>query len=158
MKDIKIESEKTCFVYRVAAVIIHDNKILLQKTENFDYISFIGGKCQIGETSVEAVLREVIEETGIKCEYVKTRGIIENFFHSEFDGNNRHEIDIFLQLKIIDKKYLNMDIIPNQEDNAYSQHYEWFDLNNIDKINLKPNIAVDVLKSEELFYKIHKEY
>ncbi len=155
-RDIKIKYDDICFVYRVAAIIIHNNRVLLQKTKGFDYTSFIGGKCQVGENSIDAAIREVKEETGIECEYIETKGIIENFFHSVFDNDDRHEIDIFVSLKIKDEKYLNMDKINNIENNSYEQHYEWYDLDKLDEINLKPSIGVDVIRSKELLYKIHK--
>ena len=60
----------------VAAIILHDNKILcVQRDSNkFDYISFKyefpGGKMEIGETKEETIIREVYEE--LKMEIVVT--------------------------------------------------------------------------------------
>lgn len=52
----------------VAAIILHDNKILcVQRGENkFDYISkkyeFPGGKIEAGETKEQTIIREIHEE------------------------------------------------------------------------------------------------
>jgi 8-oxo-dGTP diphosphatase len=58
----------------VAAVIIHDDKILcVQRGVNkYDYISmkyeFPGGKLEKGETKIDCIKREILEELNMKIE------------------------------------------------------------------------------------------
>ena len=69
-------SEKDCcfirggfwFRYRVGAIIIEDGCVLMAKNDVDDYYYSIGGVVHMGETSKQAVLREVREETGISYE------------------------------------------------------------------------------------------
>lgn len=61
----------------VAAVIIHNNKILcVQRNHNkFDYISykyeFPGGKVELDESQEQAIIREIQEELSLKIEIEK---------------------------------------------------------------------------------------
>ena len=49
------------FSYRVAGILIHNDKVLLQRPENDDY-AIIGGYVSLLETSVETLKREYQEE------------------------------------------------------------------------------------------------
>lgn len=74
----------------VAAIIEHNNKILcVQRGENkFEYISrkyeFPGGKIEKGETSKQAIVREILEELKlvifVEEEYLKVEHDYPDFF------------------------------------------------------------------------------
>ena len=70
------------FNLRVAVMAYDDNKILLQRNSKDPFYSLIGGRVQLGESSLTAVKREVLEEVGIeiKDEEVKLIKVLENFF------------------------------------------------------------------------------
>ncbi len=53
----------------VLGIIRQDNKILLIKRKDDDGIlwAFPGGTVEVGETDKDAVIREVMEETGVSC-------------------------------------------------------------------------------------------
>lgn len=57
-------------VIRAAAIVIHDQKILLMYRRRLSHIyyAFPGGMVEQGETCQEAVLRELYEETCIKAQ------------------------------------------------------------------------------------------
>ena len=65
---------------RVGAIIMRDGKILMVGNENADYLYSVGGRIKFGETAKEAVVREVLEETGIKMEIDRLGFVHENFF------------------------------------------------------------------------------
>ena len=90
--DININIEDKVLNYRVAGIIKKDNKILVNERVDIDYVSLIGGRAKIGESSVEALLRELKEETGYDTKHIKTLGIVENFFTSRYDNKEYHEI------------------------------------------------------------------
>lgn len=54
-------------------IVVHEGKVLLlkraKKEGNLSWV-FPGGKIEAGESSEDAVVREVAEETGIQCEAV----------------------------------------------------------------------------------------
>ena len=68
MKDLTIAIDEGILNIRVGAIIMRDNKILMVGNEHSDYLYSVGGRVKFGETAEEAVVREVMEETGVKMD------------------------------------------------------------------------------------------
>ena len=66
--DVKFKDEKYVFHYRVAGVIEKEGKYLVQQISGKDYYILPGGHVHIGETSIDAIRREIREEVGIEVE------------------------------------------------------------------------------------------
>lgn len=86
--------------YRAAAVIIENESVLMVTSDISDYYYSIGGAVHLGEKAEDAVLREVFEEAGIKCEIERLLFINENFFIE--DGFENHEISLYFLMKPVD--------------------------------------------------------
>ncbi|MCL2488659.1 MAG: NUDIX domain-containing protein [Oscillospiraceae bacterium] len=100
MTDITLQADDGYFNYRVGAVIIHENHVLMVKNENYPYYYSVGGRVHFGETSDSAVLREVYEETKLRFEIDGLAFIHENFFIGGFKDNKPfHEIAFFFLMK-----------------------------------------------------------
>ena len=58
-----------------SAVIVEDGKVLLIKREDFEVWALPGGTVESGETTAQAAIREVKEETGLDVELSRLVGI-----------------------------------------------------------------------------------
>ncbi|MZI82732.1 NUDIX domain-containing protein [Clostridium butyricum] len=75
--------------------IIQNDKILLLNREKSRWMGSwngVGGKFEENETPTQCILREVLEETGIKLHKVKYRGIIKHII----DDFKKMEIYVFI--------------------------------------------------------------
>lgn len=54
-----------------SAIIIKDNSVLMIRTKNSNSWNIPSGGVEVGETAVEACIREVAEETGYEAKVVK---------------------------------------------------------------------------------------
>ena len=61
MDDINFEVNNVVFNFRVAILIRNDNKILVQEDNRFKHLTLPAGRCTLGETSIEASIREFKE-------------------------------------------------------------------------------------------------
>lgn len=93
--DISFKTELGKFNYRVCAVIIHENKVLVMKDNHANYYYLPGGRVQFNETAEKAVLRELKEEINIDAEIVRPLYFNQNFFHEETLKIDYHEIGVF---------------------------------------------------------------
>ena len=77
--DIKIKYNNLDFSCRSCAIIINKNKILFQKRSGDKYWALPGGKIKYGESSFDAIVRELNEELAI-----------DNIINTEFVGMNEY--------------------------------------------------------------------
>lgn len=100
-KDCCFTRGEFWFRYRVGAIIIEDGCVLMAKNDVDDYYYSIGGGVHMGETSEQAVLREVREETGIDYEIDRMVFVNEGLFHGDgsLSGRECHIIAFYYLMK-----------------------------------------------------------
>lgn len=92
---------------RAIAVCVfrHDDQILVN--DGFDsakqmaFCRPLGGGVDFGETSRDAVIREIKEELGVEMTAVTLLGILESIF--EYEGANYHEIVFVYDARLVDE-------------------------------------------------------
>ena len=94
--DIKIMNGDYKFKVRVSGIFIFNNKILVNKYDENSYC-LPGGTVEIGETSEEAILRELKEEINLNFKINSFMGITENFF-TNFKKQKTHGIDFYYRV------------------------------------------------------------
>lgn len=158
--DVKIINDDLKFKFRVSAIFINDNQLLVNKYGEESYC-LPGGYVEIGEDSEKAVIRELKEEIGLDFEIIKFGGITETFF-TNIRNHKTHGIDFYYFVKLnddsetIDK--LNMNYVENEKNGKIEHHYSWIPLNDIKKYNILPNIIKNNLSLEnEIFHYIVNE-
>ena len=73
--DIVLDLDEYKLNIRAAAVIIHNNKMLVHRNITVNYYGLVGGRVKIGEDSEKTVKREIQEEMGKEIEttgYIST--------------------------------------------------------------------------------------
>ena len=78
--DVKIKCEEGNFKMRVAGLIVKEGKLLTVDICNNGFYCLPGGHVHLGESSLEAIKREMEEEVNLTCKEAKLLAIIENFF------------------------------------------------------------------------------
>jgi len=133
--DISFRTAEGRFNFRVGAIIIHENQILMVKNHRDPYYYSVGGRVHLHETLEEAILREVMEETGIPLEIEKLGFIHENFFTLEHSGEVFHEISFFYYMK----PFENLSLV-NQSltEDGVEEKLEWIPLDKIHEVTLYP--------------------
>jgi len=137
---------------RAAAVIIHNNKVLVHRNINSDHYALVGGRIEIGENSVDTIKREIKEELGKDIEITGYISTIENFF--EMKGSKYHEIMFVHKAEFVDEKDKTIEYtLKNIEGKDYLE-YQWLELDKIEKYPLWPKAIQEVLKENK--FPVHK--
>jgi 8-oxo-dGTP diphosphatase len=79
----------------VGAVILHEDKVLLVrrgKSPSYGKWSLPGGLVELGETTTEAIAREILEECGIKIRVVDVAGVITRVVKDDADRVRYHYV------------------------------------------------------------------
>ena len=82
-RDLCIDCDGGAVNIRVGAIIMKDGKFLMAGNPNFDYLYSVGGRIQFGETAAQAVVREVMEETGREMEIDRLGFVTEDFLYGD---------------------------------------------------------------------------
>jgi len=105
----------------------HDGKILVN--EAYDPITGkpffrpIGGGIEFGETSAQAVIREVDEELGLSITDVRLLGTLENIF--TYAGTPGHEIVQVYDAKFVDASVYELPYLNAQETDGAAFIAKW---------------------------------
>ena len=89
---------------RVGAIIIKNGRLLMAHNGR-GYLYSVGGRLRFGETSEEAVMREVYEETGVRLEVDRLGFVHENYFFGDMESNLGkliYEVSFYCYMKVPD--------------------------------------------------------
>ena len=143
---ISIEMEGSRFNYRVAGILIIQDRILLEKDSIYGFWVLPGGRCEINEESAVTVCREFHEELDYKIRTLNLVSLNENFF--EYDGEKFHEIGLYYECELLD------DVDPEQFENEFngleeSHIYKWWEIDELETIQFYPlEVKTMILKQE----------
>ena len=146
MSDISYSTDEYIFSYRAAGILVHENKVLLQKPNNSNDYAFPGGQVAFGETNAETLIREFGEEMGMEIEVGELKWVWENL--CPWDGKPAHQICLFFLVNL-----KNMTQIPltgsfnGKEHDACDDNAVWFHWVPFDEVK---NITVHPAKTAEL--------
>ena len=104
-KDMCVACDDGILNIRVGAIIMKDGKILMVGNERNDYLYSVGGRIKMGETAQEAIVREVLEETGVKMDVDRLGFVHENYFYGDMPSNLGkliYEISFYFYMKTPD--------------------------------------------------------
>ena len=152
--DICFKEANYTFNFRVAALIRNGNKILVEKNNAVDYYSLVGGRCKLGEDSITALKREIKEETGAETKFIRSVGVLENFFISRYTNSPYHEILIIHELEFTNKEIYQQAEIINLEE-KYNAKFYWREISSLEKC--KPKIVFEHLNDKTFFHLISKD-
>ena len=103
-KDMCVACDDGILNVRAGAIIMKDGKLLMVGNDR-DYLYSVGGRVKFGETAEEAVVREVLEETGVQMEIDRLGFVHENYFYGDAPSNRNkliYEISLFFYMKVPD--------------------------------------------------------
>lgn len=144
--DCGFTKDNRWFRYRSAAIIIEDGCVLFAGNDVDDYLYSVGGGVHMGETAEEAVVREVLEETGVPYEVDRLAFIHENFFESSgtLEGYQCHELSFYFLMKSRGTKELNSHSVTCGN---IPEHMYWIPLGELGKRRAFPTFLREELQN-----------
>lgn len=95
---LRFQQGNHCLNFRAVAVILHENHVLVHKSQKDDFWALPGGRVEFFEFSQDTIAREIEEELGIHCTVDRLLWYVENFFHHE--SKIFHEVSTFFLTKL----------------------------------------------------------
>ncbi len=107
--DCTFKTEEGKFNFRVGAAIYDGKRVLFTTDGRSDFYNSVGGRVQFGETTENAVLREIREELGVDAKIDRLYSITQKFF--ECGGVVYHEIEFLYLIKPFDFSKIDYNAI-----------------------------------------------
>ena len=101
-RDMTVPCDGGLINIRVGAIIMKNGRFLMVGNDRDDYLYSVGGRVKFGETADEAIIREVLEETGHKLEIDRLGFVHENYFYGDSPSNQGkliYELSFFYYMK-----------------------------------------------------------
>ncbi|MDH7803751.1 MULTISPECIES: NUDIX hydrolase [unclassified Rhizobium] len=95
---IRLDHKPQLFSMRVAALIFHDDHLLVQRGTRDSYWALPGGRAEIGESSEETIIREIGEELDRECTVERLLWSAENFF--AYNDYAAHELAFYYLISL----------------------------------------------------------
>ncbi len=125
------------FNLRAAGVCVQDGFVLLHRAEIDDWFSLPGGRVEIGESTADALQRELLEELGPEAgaQVGPLLWIIEN--HFTLEGKPQHEIGFYYQFTLgAASPWRDRERIHRGHEGHLTLFFQWFPLDALDSLPL----------------------
>jgi ADP-ribose pyrophosphatase YjhB (NUDIX family) len=147
------------FNYRVAAVILRGNEVLLQVIGAQDYWCLPGGRVDFGESGEEAMRREIIEELGLEPRIERLVWVVENLYQD--NGTRYHEASLYYLASLpgdspeasADRSWTTVELDGTPLLN------QWHPVDSLESVNLVPSFLRTSLRHlpDTLQYILHRD-
>ncbi|MFC4559160.1 NUDIX hydrolase [Virgibacillus kekensis] len=141
--DATFKRKNTVFNYRVAAVMVENNHVLIHRQAKDGHWALPGGRVKVMEDSASTVVREVKEELGFDVEVNRLFWMTENFF--TYTDREFHEIGLYYGVSGIDGS-LRFREGPFYGEEGERLIYQWVPLDELEDIVLYPEFLKTSLK------------
>ena len=134
--DVCFDRDGVRFNFRVSCIISSEGKYLLHRRKGDSFWNLIGGRTSMGESSIDAIKREIQEELGCDCVIDALAHVCENFFI--FQDTNFHEILMIFSGKLkepIREEELEQDI-----------EVKWFSGEELEQIAIRPQYTRELIQ------------
>ena len=146
MKDLLFKTEEFVFSYRVAGILIHEGKILLQTAGDDPGYAFPGGHVAYNETHEETLKREFLEEMNLRIQVEDLKWVGEIFF--PWGKKPCHQICLYYLVspENADDLYkLSMTALDEADTIKANLRFHWVPLEAIPEVEIYPKNAKKML-------------
>jgi 8-oxo-dGTP pyrophosphatase MutT (NUDIX family) len=137
------------FNLRAAAIVVHDEAVLLHRLAGDAYWALPGGRVEAGESAADAVVRELREELSEPVDCGELLWVVENFFsHAD---RQYHEVGLYFLVGLRPSSRLLASSGPfHGSEGERPLEFAWFSRKRLGRVAVRPSFLVSSLARERL--------
>lgn len=130
--------------YRVAALMLRENRILAMKDDRSPYFYLPGGRVHKGEAAEDAILHELPEELGGDRSFriIRPVFLVQSFFTDDTDGVPYHELCLYF-LIVFGKPTFRRDSLPVGRGIGFTRSVGWHPTASARSIFIRPSCRMN---------------
>ncbi|WP_299348394.1 NUDIX domain-containing protein [uncultured Maritalea sp.] len=139
MSNLTFDEGQNRVNVRAVGIIRRDGHVLVVREDDDDFVCLPGGRIQRGESSLDAIHREMNEELNAQIEGPQLKYIIENFFWRY--GKKFHEFAFYYEVEPpAHVAFVTQGVCQFGEDDGKALSFEWvpYTANHLCRVNLHP--------------------
>ncbi|MEZ8014013.1 MULTISPECIES: NUDIX hydrolase [Vibrio] len=136
VKMLRFDQGDARFNFRSAAVIVHDNHVLLHRVVGDSFWALPGGRVEFFENSDATLNRELLEELGVESSVKKHLWHVESFF--EHANKKYHEIANYFFVQLSEPHRFPLNEPFRGIESGVDLEFRWFSLNELPEVDVKP--------------------
>ncbi len=148
-ESIKMKNNDYNFKFRVSGLIIKNNKLLLVDMDDNGFLCLPGGYVELGETTEEAVRRELKEEIQKDVKIEKYLGVVENYFINKY-SKKMHEISFYYLMDFVSNDIDDNDftLVENDKGRTIKLDFKWIDINDLNDFDVRPALLKNIINNK----------
>lgn len=156
--DIKIKSDEGNFKFRVAGLLEHNGKYLAVKIEDNTFLCLPGGHVELGESTDEAILREMGEELGYPVKIKKLMAVAQNFFEKK--DKKFHEFSFYYMVEPENEDDVNPENyvrIENDKGVMKKLEFIWLSKEDFDSVEFNPRFVKNMFSASRVLNIVNRD-
>lgn len=133
--DLTFRSGDRAFNYRVAAMILHEDRILIMQDEGIPHDYLPGGRVHLMETAAQALQRELWEELALPLPPNRLTFMAESFF--TLMDVRYHEMCLYFRMDATAELLKRGDAFTRVEGDE-RHHFRWVDYRELARLSFYP--------------------
>lgn len=136
----------TLFVYRAAGICIVNERVLLCRSPELPFWYVPGGRVHTGESSHDALKRELAEEIGVEPEIDRLVCVVENLF--DFGGQRMQEVGLYFAIALPETAEAfswNAPVIREASGDGQPLEWVWHPLSSVAALDIRPPYFKELL-------------
>jgi len=132
------------FQYRVAAIVLDADFLLLHRMQGDAFWTLPGGRVNVGESAQAALCREFEEELGTNMDCGHLACVGENFFCH--DQASHHEIGLYFYACFpAGSNYNDKHMTHKGKEINRQLEFKWFEIQQLQHVDMRPQVIRDGL-------------
>ncbi|MCM1286638.1 MAG: NUDIX domain-containing protein [Bacteroides sp.] len=158
--DLTIKLDDGYFNYRVAGVIIDNDRLLVMYNKECGSYYLPGGRVMLHESSKSAIKREIREELHIEIDNFRPIWLHQNFFIEEQVNEKFHELCIYYLININNTDFNNFEDEFSLDEGNNTNFFKWISFEKLGEQLVYPIFIKDEIFNlpDSLEMKIDYEY
>lgn len=136
--DVSFKTPQGRFNWRVAAVILRQDRLLVMRDCDSPILYLPGGRVTMGETALDALHRELLEELHLPIEVERPLWFHENFFRLVQTGEPFHELGLYYLATFRENFPFGEDTFSCRDSDGVEHQYCWMPLSQLPQSQLMP--------------------